>query len=1113
MLFGTLAAEKAQRVIPSILAALVPPAIEAKKQREKEAEEKRKEQLAQKAKEEQEKKEREAKEAKEREEREAAEREAEAAAAAAAAAAVAAAEAENQETAEASEAGEDQGMEGVESTEPSGDGEASTSEQAERVTIRVRDREVDITNLGIDLEYLEALPEDLREEVLMSQIQEQRAQAASSGTQPTAIDNEFLDALPPDIREEIVQQEAADRRRREREEARRRTAEQGGGAPRAEDMDPASFLASLDPQLRQAVLLDQDEEMLAALGPEITLEARQLGNNGIRQYMGGIRGGVPRARSRPQGDEEVGQKKPKPRPIPQLFDKPAIAALLRLMFIPQQGTLKANLNAILLNACENRQNRAEVLSGLLSILQDGSGDVNAIERSFAHLSIKAKQSATQKTPQPSNRSSTGASQMPDVSPLMVVQQCLNTLGYLAAYNKDIAQFFLTEHEISGGFRSRVSKKGKGKETRANKFPLNALLSLLDRKIVFDSLPVMEQMASLLQMITLPLHNLLKKEKEKSDNDGKEKAVPESEGTENAQPSGDAVTTTTDTATETDAATATATATATDPVATTDAVTTADTTTTIDAPEQAEATTASGADTTATTAAEGSSKPQEVPKKSRIFDPPEVPEANLRLVVNILAARECNSKTYQNTVSVITNLSAIPEAKETFGRELMERAQELGSSVLRDLGELSTHISKAKTGTEVQGLALSKFSPSSSDQLKLLRVITALDYLFDPKRASATNDNPASRDVEGLDKEQKQDILTTLYQNTTFDSLWTTLSECLTIIRERGNMFNVATILLPLIEVLMIVCKNTGVEDPAVPLSQPASRIAKLFFTFTEDHRKILNDLVRHNPRLMRGSFSVLVKNSKVLEFDNKRNYFYSKLKDRSTDMRHPHPPLQLSIRREQVFLDSFKSLYYKSPDEMKYGKLSIRFHGEEGVDAGGVTREWYQALAKQMFNPDYALFNPVAADRTTFHPNPLSSINQEHLTFFKFIGRIIGKALFEGRALDCHFSRAVYKRILGNSVGMKDMESLDLEYYKSLQWMLENDITDILTEHFSYESDNFGEVKVVDLKPNGSDIPVTEENKHEYVNLIVESKLIGSVAEQMENFLKGMHISAFLLAL
>lgn len=254
---------------------------------------------------------------------------------------------------------------------------------------------------------------------------------------------------------------------------------------------------------------------------------------------------------------------------------------------------------------------------------------------------------------------------------------------------------------------------------------------------------------------------------------------------------------------------------------------------------------------------------------------------------------------------------------------------------------------------------------------------------------------------------------------------------------------------------------------------------------------------------MSGTFSLLVKNPKVLEFDNKRNYFTRRLHSRGAEARHPQPPLQLSVRRDQVFLDSFKFLSFKSGDEIKYGKLSIRFHGEEGVDAGGVTREWFQVLSRQMFNPDYALFTPVASDRTTFHPSNKSKINEEHLMFFKFIGRIIGKALYEGRALDCHFSRAVYKRILGNTVSMKDMETLDEKYYKSLLWMLENDITGVIDLTFSIETDEFGVKQIVDLVENGRNIPVTEENKQEYIQREIEYRLTGSVQAQLEQFLKG----------
>jgi E3 ubiquitin-protein ligase HUWE1 len=1052
ILFSNNYVEKTQRVVNSLLRVLVPPSIAEEKQRQKEEDEARKRREEERA--ERERLERLAKEEEEREKtrkeeeeavrrREELERQAELRAS----------------TVEAEEV--DEAMEDVDSAasvaeaaaEPQ---EAGPSEPVQRVFTTIRGRQVDITGLEIDPEYLEALPEDIREEVIMQQLAEQRSQAVASGEEPTEISQEFLEALPAEIREEILQQEAAARRRRERDSARRQAT--STGAPvHAEEMDPASFMATLDPSLRQAVLADQPDEILATLGPEFLSEARALPGRRLAQF-GDVGRGEQRHHDEVQ-DEET--RKPQRRQIVQILDKAGVATLLRLMFMPLQGNARHQLHDILHNVCENRQNRIEVISLLLSVLQDGSGDVAAIERSFSHLSLRAKMPATQKTPQSVKRSlpsQAASSANSEVTPLMVVQQCLSTLSFLTQYNPHISWFFLTEHDSSSMVKLKALRRGKGKDTKENKYALNSLLSLLDRKMIMESPNCMEQLSNLLNTITQPLTILLRREKERQDEaKDKEPQIPDADAQDTTSP----------------------------------------------APRVAQST--ESQDTPMAEAAVEA--PSEDKSKKRMIEPPVVPKYNLQLVVSILAAKECNGKTFRDTLSTINNLSAIPGAKDTFGRELISQAQSLSEVILVDLDALLPHIEHASSGTDMQGLALSKFSPPSSDQAKLLRVLTALDYLFDPHRVDK---------IKGAEPESapKEDVLRTLYENSSFGPLWNRLSACLNIIRQKENMLNVATTLLPLIEALMVVCKNTTLKDAplsrhgrefsvASPPPDAGSGMESLFFNFTEDHRKVLNELVRQNPRLMSGTFSLLVKNPKVLEFDNKRNYFTRRIHTRGTEVRHPHPPLQLSVRRDQVFLDSFKSLYFKSADEVKYGKLSVRFHGEEGVDAGGVTREWFQVLARGMFNPNYALFIPVASDRTTFHPNRLSGVNTEHLMFFKFIGRIIGKALYEGRVLDCHFSRAVYKSILGKSVSIKDMETLDLDYYKSLLWMLENDITDIITETFAIETDDFGETQVIDLIPDGRNIPVTQENKEEYVQRVVEYKLAGSVKEQLENFLKG----------
>lgn len=1071
MLFGGKHHDKATRIIHSLLRLLVPPAMEAKRIKDKEdaerkaAEEKAREEERQKA--EAERKEREERERKEREEREAKEAE------------EAAARAHEQAETAAAE-GDTATMEGVEQeqSQPTGETAAEPEPPRERITINMRGRELDITDLGIDRDYIEALPEDMREEVIMSQVNERSTQARQRNEPPSEISREFLDALPPDIQAEILASEARDRRAREHAEARRQRSAQAGNAqaPQPQEMDQADFFATLDPALRQQVLMEQDENVLELLPEEFQRQARQL--IGDRPRHRGLVGRPGEAGARiinvggnmvPGGPRhEVNAERPRVRPVVQMLDKPGVATLLRLMFVSLHHRAKSSLHGILSDVCKNTQNRAEVISILLSILQDGTADIGAVERSFAQLSLRAKQLAGQKTPQPLKRTLTGQAVAPttELSPLNIVQQVLGTLHALSSDNPKVPTFFLSEHETITSQKIKTGKKGKGKESKAAKYPINALLTLLDRKLITENTGVMETLAALLSRVTQPLVLLLKKAKEA---EAAEKAKAEKKD-ETAEKPGEG-----DTAMQ-------------------------------EAFEEAAQSTEQGSTNEPDDKQKDESQAEQ--KKKRELEPPEVPEDNIRLVINILACRELTSKTFSDTLDIIKHLTAIPGAKEIFGKELIRQAQELGRSIVGDLEDLAKQIGTAKTGVDLQGMALAKFSSSGSQQRKLLQVLIALDHLFDPKRMQGSTSTSGT-----VDPKLKEDILATLSESATFEKLWRNLSLCLAAIRRRGNMVNVATILLPLIESLFVVCRNSALKEAAsttnttaevtVGTPPPDTSMEGLFFNFTEEHRKILNELIRNNPKLMNGNLSILAKNSKVLEFDNKRNYFNRKLHSRGADRAVPHPSLTLNVRREHVFMDSYKALFYKSGEEIKNGKLNIRFNGEEGIDAGGVSREWFGVMARQMFNPDYALFNPVASDRTTFHPNSLSDVNTEHLAFFKFIGRIIAKALYEGRVLDCHFSRAVYRRILGKSVSLKDMETLDLDYYRSLVWILENDITDVTFETFSVDVDKFGVTETVDLVPDGRNIPVTEANKQEYVRLVVEHRLIKSVQEQLDAFLGG----------
>ena len=123
--------------------------------------------------------------------------------------------------------------------------------------------------------------------------------------------------------------------------------------------------------------------------------------------------------------------------------------------------------------------------------------------------------------------------------------------------------------------------------------------------------------------------------------------------------------------------------------------------------------------------------------------------------------------------------------------------------------------------------------------------------------------------------------------------------------------------------------------------------------------------------------------------------------------------------------------------------LYVTFDGEEGQDAGGLLREWYLIIAREMFNPNYALFKTTPGDRVTYMPNPSSHINPEHLTYFKFVGRIIAKAIYDNKLLDCYFTRSFYKHILSKPVRYTDMESEDYSFYQGMVSLLDHDINEV----------------------------------------------------------------------
>ncbi|XP_053314970.1 E3 ubiquitin-protein ligase HACE1 isoform X2 [Spea bombifrons] len=299
---------------------------------------------------------------------------------------------------------------------------------------------------------------------------------------------------------------------------------------------------------------------------------------------------------------------------------------------------------------------------------------------------------------------------------------------------------------------------------------------------------------------------------------------------------------------------------------------------------------------------------------------------------------------------------------------------------------------------------------------------------------------------------------------------------------------------------------------------PQGMTSPRFIEFVCKHDEVLKCFVNRNPKIIFDHFHFLLECPELMarfmhiikaqSFKERCEWFYEHLHTGQPDSDMVHRPVNendiLLVHRDSIFRSSCEVVFKSNCEKLKQG-IAVRFHGEEGMGQG-VVREWFDILSSEMINPDYALFTQ-SADGTTFQPNSNSSVNPDHLNYFRFAGEILGLALYHRQLVNIYFTRSFYKHILGIPVNYQDVASIDPEYAKNLQWILDNDISDLGLElTFSVETDVFGAMEEVPLKPGGASILVTQENKAEYVQLVTELRMTRAIQPQINWFLQGFHM-------
>uniref|UniRef100_A0A7N6BT92 Ubiquitin-protein ligase E3B n=1 Tax=Anabas testudineus TaxID=64144 RepID=A0A7N6BT92_ANATE len=230
-----------------------------------------------------------------------------------------------------------------------------------------------------------------------------------------------------------------------------------------------------------------------------------------------------------------------------------------------------------------------------------------------------------------------------------------------------------------------------------------------------------------------------------------------------------------------------------------------------------------------------------------------------------------------------------------------------------------------------------------------------------------------------------------------------------------------------------------------------------------------------------------------------------------TSSASPHVT-HITIRRSRMLEDGYDQLRRLPVNSIK-GVIRVKFVNdlgvdEAGIDQDGVFKEFLEEIIKKVFNPALNLFKTTSGNERLY-PSPTSYIHENHLQLFEFVGKMLGKAVYEGIVVDVPFASFFLSQVLGHHhstfySSIDELPSLDSEFYKNLTSIkrYDGDVGDLgLT--LSYDEDVMGQLVCHELIPGGKTMPVTNENKISYIHLMAHFRMHTQIKEQTAAFIRG----------
>ncbi|KAK7417176.1 putative E3 ubiquitin-protein ligase [Neonectria punicea] len=303
-----------------------------------------------------------------------------------------------------------------------------------------------------------------------------------------------------------------------------------------------------------------------------------------------------------------------------------------------------------------------------------------------------------------------------------------------------------------------------------------------------------------------------------------------------------------------------------------------------------------------------------------------------------------------------------------------------------------------------------------------------------------------------------------------------------------------------------------------------------FYNSMIDYADLVADFENWEARRGKFSFcqypfllSIWAKNH-ILEHDARRQ-MQSKARDAFFDSimsrRSINQFMVLDVRRDCLVDDSLKAVSEvigSGSEDIKKG-LRIIFKGEEGIDGGGLRKEWFLLLVREVFNPDHGLFlYDEDSQYCWFNPNSFETSDQ-----FFLIGVVMGLAIYNSTILDVALPPFAFRKLISSApthgtgasahprpamrYTLEDLAEYHPRLARGLRQLLEyeGDVETTFCLDFVIETERYGNAVQVPLCPGGERIPVTSSNRRDYVDLYIRYILDVAVTRQFEPFKRGFY--------